>query len=135
MRKNIKALLRNHEKMSVFAIGAVGYGASEILCRGRTHWTMLLAGGICFSVIYGSEKKYCTLPLYLRCLVGSVFITCVEYIFGCVVNILLGWDVWDYSDLPLNIMGQISLRFFAIWFAFCFFIVWLCRRIRNVCCG
>ena len=32
----------------MFPIGALGYGLIEILWRGYTHFSMLLAGGICF---------------------------------------------------------------------------------------
>ena len=30
---------------AVFALGAAGYAALELLWRGRTHWTMALTGG------------------------------------------------------------------------------------------
>ena len=31
---------------AVFALGAAGYAALELLWRGRTHWTMALTGGV-----------------------------------------------------------------------------------------
>ena len=31
----------------VFAAGGLGYGGLELLWRGRTHWSMLLCGGVC----------------------------------------------------------------------------------------
>ena len=40
----------------------------------------------------------------------------VEFLFGLLVNRVLHLHVWDYSALPLNIMGQICLPFSLIWF-------------------
>ena len=33
-----------------------------------------------------------------------------------IVNIILQWNVWDYSNVPFNVMGQICLPFSIIWF-------------------
>jgi len=52
----------------------------------------------------------------LRCIAGSVIITFMEFSVGCIVNLLLGWDVWDYSSLPFNIMGQVCLLYSVMWF-------------------
>ena len=41
-------MVKKGELLSVFSIGAAGYSLLEILWRGNTHWTMTLAGGICF---------------------------------------------------------------------------------------
>ncbi len=44
-------------------------------------------------------------------------ITTLEFIVGYIVNIILKWNVWDYSNMPFNIMGQICLGFSTLWFA------------------
>ena len=36
------------QNLIVYSIGAVGYGIIEVLFRGYTHWSMLIAGGLCF---------------------------------------------------------------------------------------
>ena len=36
----------------VFTAGGLGYGGLELLWRGRTHWSMLLCGGVCAVLIY-----------------------------------------------------------------------------------
>ena len=41
--------------------------------------------------------------------IGSIIITILEFITGCIVNLWLGWNIWDYSNLPYNLLGQISL--------------------------
>lgn len=55
------------------------------------------------------------LPLPLMWVAGALAITAVELAIGYVVNVRLGWAVWDYSALPLNLMGQICLPFTAVW--------------------
>ena len=42
-------------------------------------------------------------------LIGGTIITILEFITGCIVNLWLGWNIWDYSELPYNLLGQISL--------------------------
>ncbi|MEG1633009.1 MAG: hypothetical protein RR314_03040 [Oscillospiraceae bacterium] len=96
-------------------LGAALYGGLELLWRGRTHWTMLLAGGLCFSVMYLLATR-ADWPLWQKWLCSAAVITTVEFVTGAVVNLRLGWDVWDYSDLPLNLCGQICLLYSAIWF-------------------
>ena len=49
-------------------------------------------------------------------LIGACIVTFMEFISGYIINIKLGWQVWDYSNLPFNIMGQICLPFSIIWF-------------------
>ena len=41
--------------------------------------------------------------------------TALEFITGCIVNLWLGWDVWDYSDMPGNLMGQICPQYTLLW--------------------
>lgn len=43
-------------------------------------------------------------------------ITVLEFVFGLIFNIWLGMNIWDYSALPLNIMGQVCLPFTIVWF-------------------
>lgn len=47
--------------------------------------------------------------------ISAVIITIFEFITGCIVNLWLGWAVWDYSDLPFNLLGQICLYYFLLW--------------------
>lgn len=52
-----------------------------------------------------------------RGLLGALIVTAAEFCAGYVLNILLGLGIWDYSRLPLNLMGQICLPFSLIWWA------------------
>ena len=98
-------------------IGSIIYMSLEILWRGYTHWTMGVLGGICF-ICLGliNELLSWETPLVLQMLIGSTIITILEFITGCIVNLWLGWNVWDYSDLPLNLLGQICLPFSILWY-------------------
>ena len=56
------------------------------------------------------------LSLLTRCLLGATIITSLEFSVGMIVNVALGWNVWDYSDKPLNVLGQICPQFCLAWF-------------------
>lgn len=88
----------------------------EILWRGRTHWTMALLGGLCF-VLIGELNEHIPweTPLWKQGLIGSCIVTSLEFVFGLVLNVYLNLGVWDYSNLPLNIMGQVSILFSFLW--------------------
>lgn len=98
-------------------IGSIIYMSLEILWRGYTHWTMGVLGGICF-ICLGliNELLSWKTPLVLQMLIGSTIITILEFITGCIVNLWLGWNIWDYSNLPLNLLGQICLPFSILWY-------------------
>ena len=102
-------------KLLLFSVGAVGYGLIEILWRGYTHWSMLTAGGICFMFFGTLCEKYRHAKLILKAIVGSMFITSVELIFGIIFNIILKKNVWDYSKMPLNVGGQICAVYSFFW--------------------
>lgn len=105
-----------------FGIGGAGYALIEILWRGRTHWSMALAGGICFIMFSLVAEKLYSLPLLLKAVIGACGVTAVELVFGIVFNLIFDMGVWDYSNQPFNFMGQICLSFSAAWcgLALCF---------------
>ena len=60
------------------------------------------------------------MPLVLAALAGAAIITAYEFAVGMIVNVQLGWQVWDYSQIPGNILGQICPMFTGTWFVVCF---------------
>ncbi len=74
---------KTKEKMVVFSIGATAYTVIELLWRQHTHWSMSLAGGTCFSILYHIYNRWRVMPLARKCLIGSAVITGVEFIFRC----------------------------------------------------
>ena len=77
---------------------------------------MALCGAIGFSYLYRINRRYLRLPLPLRALMGALFITAMELTAGCIFNLGLGWNIWDYSTLPLHFLGQICLPYSIFWF-------------------
>ena len=107
-------------EIAVFILGAGAYGTMEILFRGYTHWSMLITGGACVLTMYYLQDWILSLPVVLGALAGALIITFYEFFVGVLVNLRLGWQVWDYSALPGNVLGQICPAFTAIWFCVCF---------------
>lgn len=118
-------------KVFVFLTGCFIYSLLEISARGFTHWTMTLTGGIILTILYGMFTGLRSVPLWQKCILGSLIITSVEFTVGVIVNIILGWNVWNYSDMPLNILGQICLPFTVLWFFLCIPAGLVCGIIRK----
>ncbi|MBE6838535.1 MAG: hypothetical protein E7507_03185 [Ruminococcus sp.] len=116
----------------LFLTGGVIYSVIEILFRGYTHWTMAVAGGLCLTLIYLMDSVTKNSSLALKCLFGSLIITAVELSVGLIVNTALGWNIWDYSHLPLNLMGQICFPFSVIWMLITVPALYICRFYRGV---
>ncbi len=114
----------------IYAAGGLLYGLIEILWRGWTHWSMVLCGGLCFLMMYLISG----LPLCLvkKCVLSSAAICTAEFYTGCLVNLRLGWNVWDYSAEGLNLLGQICPRFALLWLLLSVPGLWLCSRIRKM---
>ncbi len=100
----------------VFLLGGGVYAGLEILWRRRTHWTMFLTGGLCFTLLY-TLTTHTALPMLIQCALGALIITAVEFLVGCVVNLALGLKVWDYSRIRFNLLGQVCPFFTGLWFA------------------
>lgn len=99
----------------LFILGAVGYAAIEIIWRGRTHWSMMIAGGLCFILFSMVAEMLNGKSLLVKAAVCAVGVTAIEFIFGVVFNIWLKMGVWDYSNVPFNVMGQICPMFSILW--------------------
>ena len=108
-----------YEYLIVFAFGWVLYGLVEVLFRGHTHWTMILLGGLVFAVLYRLDLRMGNKNYVLKCSVGSVIISSMEFLCGYVVNVQLKMHVWDYSGLKFNILGQVCPKYTAVWFLLC----------------
>lgn len=124
----MKKLLKGLE---IFTIGGVSYGLIEILWRKYTHWTMVLTGGVCFSVLYRLYDKKQDCSMLKKCVMGSAVITSIEFITGFVVNMLLKMKVWDYSKMPLNVFGQVCAVYSFLWGLLSIPIELVCKGLRK----
>lgn len=125
-------MVHKKELLFVFCVGAVGYCLLEVLWRGTTHWTMALAGGICFAGIHLTNIYASSLSLWRKCLVGAALITVVELFTGIVVNLWLHWQVWDYSGQWLNFFGQVCPLFSFFWLALTLPLLFFSSRINRI---
>lgn len=109
MKKIIKYL-------TLFLIGGVFYYSLEVIFRGYSFPAMAVCGGLCF-IICGvlNEKDRC-MPLVLQQLIAAFGITMIEFASGLILNVWLKLNMWDYSNMPGNIFGQICPEFTALWF-------------------
>ena len=119
------------KNLMIFLLGGFGYGLCELLWRGYTHVSMFLLGGVCFCIIFAADIKFCSLPFVMRCFVSGLFITSMELICGCIVNMILKLNVWDYSLIPVNLYGQICLSFSLLWMFFSAPILAICYVLRR----
>lgn len=100
-----------------FLIGGFSYGGLEIISRGYSHISMFVAGGICFILIGLLNEVYSwDFSLVGQMVISAGIITTIEFITGMIVNVWLKLNVWDYSDKPYNVLGQICLLYTNFWF-------------------
>lgn len=110
------------EYIILFLIGGSIYYGIEFLWKtyvsnGICHWSMFLLGGLCFIIIGNiNEDIPWEESIIAQCADGAIIITSLEFIFGYVLNIIFHLNIWDYSNMPLNIMGQICVPFMIAWF-------------------
>lgn len=105
----------------------------EILYRGRSHWSMFFLAGLCGTLVgqideNGRDKE---IPLWIQMCISVLIVTYLEFLTGVFVNLVFRLDVWDYSDLPLNIYGQICPYFSLAWFFLSLPIIFLDNKIRE----
>lgn len=100
----------------LFWFGGSTYVTLEVLWRGYSHWTMLLLAGALF-VIIGllNEIWQWSTSVICQAVIGAGIATVLEFITGCIVNVWLKWDVWDYSNMWGNILGQVCPLFTLLW--------------------
>lgn len=92
---------------------------------------MAVTGGVCVLCIHIINLKFNIKNFFKKCLIGCIIITVIEFFVGCIVNLTLKLNVWDYSKVDFNILGQICLLYSAYWFLLCIPIVILSNLIKN----
>lgn len=97
------------KKTAMFCLGGGSYVVLELLWRGRSHYSMFLAGGSCFLLLGNLRRRRGGYPV----ITGAGLVTLVELITGLLVN--RDHRVWDYRQLPMNLLGQVCLPFSLLW--------------------
>ncbi len=124
-------MIKKAEYPLVFVLGGLIYNLLEIIWRGYTHWSMTVAGGLCCLCIHFINWKWQRVHIVYRCLIGSLIITAIEFVVGVIVNLVLDLSVWDYSNMPLNVLGQICPLFSALWFLLSFPVCYFSGVVRT----
>ena len=122
------------EKTCVFLLGGTLYTLLEMLWRGYSHPSMTVVGGICFLCIHMINRTVTRGGVgrfIVKCVLCGAVITLVELISGIVLNLWLGLDVWDYSSVPMNFLGQICAGYSAAWVLVSIPALWLCGLIEK----
>lgn len=96
-----------------FLVGGLLYTGLELCWRGWTHGSMFLLGGLCFVLLAGIGKS--KRSFLMQMLLGMGTITTLEFLSGILLNRVLGLAVWDYSDRPFQLLGQICLGYSLLW--------------------
>lgn len=101
----------------LFYIGGFSYYFIEILWRGYSHFSMTIVGGICFLLIGSINEVFdWDMPIIHQMFYSSLMITFVEFFAGLLLNVILNLNIWDYSNMKFNLMGQICLLYSFLWF-------------------
>ena len=66
--------------------------------------------------VNNQNPRFYRAPVIVQSVIGAVIVLAVEFISGCVLNLWLGLGVWDYSNQPGNVLGQICPAFGLLWF-------------------
>ncbi|MCL1807930.1 MAG: putative ABC transporter permease [Oscillospiraceae bacterium] len=112
-----------------FTLGGLAYCGIEVVYRGYTHRTMLVAGGICVVLLCLLARSQ--IGLIAGAVAGGLLITVVEFSIGTVANLWMGWEVWDYSFQPFNLWGQVCLGYTLAWCALGGLVILFARIIRG----
>ncbi len=103
--------------MVLFIIGGIIYYFIETLWRGYSYVSMFFVGGLCF-VFIGMINEFLSFdtPIWKQQFIATVIVTLIELAAGIVLNKWLNMSIWDYSNLPFNLWGQVSLHYSIGWF-------------------
>lgn len=113
--------MRCVKNIFLFCTGGLAYILIEciwrcIMDRPPVHWSMFVVGGIAFLII-GSINEHFSwdMPIWIQTIIGTILVVAIEFVAGCILNLWLGLNVWDYSTQPFNLLGQVCLTFTGAW--------------------
>lgn len=108
--------MQKGKHLFLFYFGGSTYCTIEVFVREWSHWSMFLLGGLIFVLVGEMNQVWGWETSLLKQIAAGVGITLTgEFVTGCIVNLWLGWNIWDYSELPGNLLGQICPQFALLW--------------------
>jgi uncharacterized membrane protein len=112
-------------------IGFVAYQSIEVTYTAIVQCSFKLVGcssiwmgivGAVALVILGQFNQRSPIrhyPMFIHALLGCLLITALELIAGLILNVWLGFCIWDYSGQVLNLWGQVCIQYSFYWFLAC----------------
>lgn len=124
MKQNLKVLVL------WFLLGSAYFvieGIWHIPAGGYANIIMLPIGGICGVCIGAINQipRFYNMKILYQCIISTAIILFVEFLSGCILNLWLGLGIWDYTGLPLNILGQVCPLYGILWFLLSPLAIWL----------
>ena len=120
------------KELIIFIIMGSLYLTIECFWKFETQLPLFFCGGIIAVIIdlLNENDKYYKLKVYQQSLIGLLIIWFFEFCTGYIVNIQMELHLWDYSrfiynDIPLHLMGQISLPYGFLFFMLVPLITWV----------
>lgn len=120
------------KNMILFVIFGLLYCGLEILWRGYTHPSMFIVGGISCLLVGLINEITPNMPMWLQCLLSAIIITIIEFLSGCILNLWLNLGVWNYTNMPFNLLGQVCLPFSMAWFFLSYIAIKLDDWLRRI---
>lgn len=104
----------------LFLLGGTTYYSLEMTFRGFSHWSMFVLGGLCMAFFaFQGKVTHWREALWKQIIRCTIFVTACEFITGLIVNKWLRLAVWDYSNQPFHLFGQICLPFAVLFSGLC----------------
>lgn len=114
--RTIESKYQLSKYLYLFWFGGSTYATVEIIWRSRSHWAMVILGGLLFILIGLLNQIWSwDFDLVWQVLIGDLIALIGEFVTGCIVNLWLGWNIWDYSNLRFSLYGQICPQFALLW--------------------
>ena len=100
----------------MFIVGFCAYITIEVLYRGYSYPLMGTMGGIVFILIDQINERYpWEMDLVLQAIIGGLYATLIELIYGLITRYGFGITMWDYSERAYNFMGVICPLYAFYW--------------------
>ena len=91
-----------------------------MIFRGFSHSSMFVLGGLCMQFFtWQGQVTSWNDALQIQIIRCTIFVVSMEFITGIIVNKWYHLAVWDYTDMPFQLFGQICLPFALIFSILC----------------
>ena len=110
------------------------YHRLELWYDGKSSLWMVVVGGLCCGIIgrLNEQPIFFERKMWQQCLTGTVITLLIEFVSGIILNVLLGLNIWDYSDMKYNLYGVICPQFGFLWFILMPLAIWIDDVLRWI---